>query len=86
VNRSAGARTQVAGLVTAAAAVATLVLLAPLMGLMPQATLSAVVIVYSIGLIQLAEFLDILFSAAWSSFGPWRPSPGWCCSGPSRGS
>ena len=60
VNRRAGARTQVAGLVTAAAAVATLVLLAPLMGLMPQATLAAVVIVYSIGLIQPAEFRDIL--------------------------
>ena len=41
VNRRAGARTQVAGLVTAGAA-ATLVLLAPLMGLMPQATLAAV--------------------------------------------
>lgn len=60
VNRNAGARTQVAGLVTAAAAVATLVLLAPLMGLMPQATLAAVVILYSIGLIQPAEFRDIL--------------------------
>ncbi|MBK5964752.1 sodium-independent anion transporter [Thiocystis minor] len=60
VNRSAGARTQVAGLVTAAAAVATLLLLAPLMGLMPQATLAAVVIVYSIGLIQPAELLAIL--------------------------
>ena len=60
VNRLAGARTQVAGLVTAAAAVATLLLLAPLMGLMPQATLAAVVIVYSIGLIQPAELFDIL--------------------------
>jgi MFS superfamily sulfate permease-like transporter len=60
VNRLAGARTQVAGLVTAAAAVATLVVLAPLMGLMPQATLAAVVIVYSIGLIQPAEFRSIL--------------------------
>jgi high affinity sulfate transporter 1 len=60
VNRRAGARTQVAGLVTAASAVATLILLAPLMGLMPQATLAAVVIVYSIGLIQPAEFRDIL--------------------------
>ena len=60
VNRRAGARTQVAGLVTAGAAVATLVLLAPLMGLMPQATLAAVVIVYSIGLIQPVEFRDIL--------------------------
>ena len=39
---------------------ATLVLLAPLMGLMPQATLAAVVIVYSIGLIEPAEFRAIL--------------------------
>lgn len=60
VNRRAGARTRLAGLVTALAALATLVLLAPLMGLMPQATLAAVVIVYSIGLIQPAEFRDIL--------------------------
>ncbi len=60
VNRLAGAHTQVAGLVTAAAAVATLILLAALMGLMPQATLAAVVIVYSIGLIQPGEFRAIL--------------------------
>jgi sulfate permease, SulP family len=60
VNRRAGARTRVAGLVTSIAALATLVLLAPLMGLMPQATLAAVVIVYSIGLIQPTEFRDIL--------------------------
>jgi high affinity sulfate transporter 1 len=60
VNRRAGARTRLAGLATALAALATLVLLAPLMGLMPQATLAAVVIVYSIGLIQPAEFRDIL--------------------------
>jgi high affinity sulfate transporter 1 len=60
VNRLAGARTQLAGLVTAAAAAATLLLLAPLMGLMPQATLAAVVIVYSVGLIQPAEFRDIV--------------------------
>ena len=60
VNRRAGARSQVAGLVTAAAAVATLILLAPLMGLMPQATLAAVVIMYSIGLIQPADLRAIL--------------------------
>lgn len=60
VNRSAGARSQVAGLVTAGVAVATLLFLAPVMGLMPQATLAAVVIVYSVGLIQPAEFRDIL--------------------------
>jgi MFS superfamily sulfate permease-like transporter len=60
VNRCAGAKTQVAGLVTAAAALATLLLLAPLLGLMPLATLAAVVIVYSIGLIEPAEFRAIL--------------------------
>lgn len=60
VNRRAGARSRLAGLVTALAALATLLLLAPLMGLMPQATLAAVVIVYSIGLIQPVEFRDIL--------------------------
>jgi len=60
VNRLAGARTQLAGLITAAAALATMLLLAPLIGLMPQATLAAVVIVYSIGLIKPAEFRAIL--------------------------
>jgi high affinity sulfate transporter 1 len=60
VNRSAGARSQLAGLVTAGVSLATLLLLAPLLGLMPQATLAAVVIVYSVGLIQPAEFRAIL--------------------------
>jgi len=60
VNRLAGARTQMAELVTAAAALATMLLLAPVMALMPQATLAAVVIVYSIGLIKPAEFTAIL--------------------------
>jgi len=60
VNRLAGARTQLAGLVTAAATLATMLLLAPFIGLMPQATLAAVVIVYSIGLIKPAEFRTIL--------------------------
>ena len=56
VNRLAGARTQLAELVTAAAALLTMLFLAPLIGLMPQATLAAVVIVYSIGLIKPADF------------------------------
>jgi len=60
VNRHAGARTQLAELVTAGATLATMLLLAPLIGMMPQATLAAVVIVYSIGLIQPAEFRTIL--------------------------
>jgi SulP family sulfate permease len=59
VNRAAGARTQMSGLVTAAAALATLLLLAPLIALMPQAALAAVVVVYSLGLIQPGEFLAI---------------------------
>ena len=60
VNRRAGARTQVAELVTAAVTLLTMLFLAPWIGLMPQATLAAVVIVYSIGLIQPAEFRAIL--------------------------
>lgn len=59
VVRAAGGRSQAASLVTAAAAVATMLLIAPLLGLMPNATLAAVVIVYSIGLIQPAEFRAI---------------------------
>jgi SulP family sulfate permease len=60
VNRRAGARTQLSELVTAMVALATILLLAPLLGLMPQATLAAIVIVYSIGLIQPKEFQAIL--------------------------
>jgi high affinity sulfate transporter 1 len=60
VNRLAGARTQLSGLVAAAATLATMLLLAPFIGLMPEATLAAVVIVYSIGLIQPEEFRSIL--------------------------
>lgn len=60
VNRNAGARTQLAELVTAAATLATMLFLAPLIAFMPQATLAAVVIVYSIGLIRPAEFGAIL--------------------------
>ena len=56
VVRSSGGQSQRASLVTAATAVATMLLLAPMLGLMPNATLAAVVIVYSVGLIQPAEF------------------------------
>ncbi|MGB2816630.1 MAG: SulP family inorganic anion transporter [Burkholderiaceae bacterium] len=59
VVRSAGGQSQRASMVTAGAAVATMLLLAPLLGLMPNATLAAVVIVYSVGLIQPAEFRAI---------------------------
>jgi sulfate permease, SulP family len=50
----------VAELVAAAGALVTMLLLAPVIGLMPEATLAAVVIVYSIGLIRPAEFRTIL--------------------------
>jgi SulP family sulfate permease len=56
VNRKAGAQTQVAELVTAAAAMATLLLFAPVIALMPQAALAAVVVAYSFDLIKPAEF------------------------------
>jgi len=59
VNRRAGAHSQFAQVVTAAATVATMLLLAPLIGLMPHATLAALVIVYSIGLIKPSDFSDI---------------------------
>jgi sulfate permease, SulP family len=59
VVRSVGGRTQKASLVTAAAAAATMLVLAPFLGLLPQAVLAAIVIVYSIGLIDPAEFVSI---------------------------
>ena len=59
VVRAAGGRSQKASLVTAGVALATMLLLAPLLGLLPHATLAAVVIVYSVGLIQPAEFRAI---------------------------
>ncbi|MBM4335977.1 MAG: SulP family inorganic anion transporter [Deltaproteobacteria bacterium] len=59
VVRAADGRSQKASLVTAAAAGLTMLLLAPLIGLMPHATLAAVVIVYSVGLIAPAEFVAI---------------------------
>ena len=59
VVRAAGGRSQKTGLVTAGAAAATMLFLAPLLGLLPYATLAAVVIVYSVGLIQPGEFWAI---------------------------
>jgi MFS superfamily sulfate permease-like transporter len=56
VNRLAGARTQLAELVTAAVTLGTMLLLAPFIGDMPQATLAAIVMVFAVGLIHPAEF------------------------------
>ena len=60
VNVHAGARTQVAEIVTAGLAVVTMLFLAPLVAMMPQSALAAMVIVYSFGLIKPIEFHDIL--------------------------
>jgi len=59
VNRAAGARTKAAGLVTAAVVVATLLFLAPVVGVMPQAALAAVVIATALPLVSPLEFLAI---------------------------
>jgi high affinity sulfate transporter 1 len=59
INRRAGARTQLAGLVTAAAALATLLLLAPVIALLPQAALATLVMVNVLSLIRPAEFREI---------------------------
>jgi high affinity sulfate transporter 1 len=60
VNRLAGARSQLAELVTSGVVLATMLFLSPLIALMPQATLAAVIIVYSVGLIHPKEFGEIL--------------------------
>jgi high affinity sulfate transporter 1 len=59
VNYDAGARSQISGLVTAVVVMATLLFLAPLFGLMPNATLAAVVIIVSISMVSPAEFRAI---------------------------
>jgi SulP family sulfate permease len=59
VVSAAGGRSQRTSLVTAAAALATMLFIAPLLGLMPNATLAMVVIVYSVGLIKPSEFRAI---------------------------
>jgi len=59
VNRLAGAKSQAAEFVTATGALATLLLLAPFIALMPKAALAAVVIVYSLDLIKPSDFVEI---------------------------
>ena len=60
VNVRAGARTQLAEVVTATMTLVTMFFLAPLIAGLPQAALAAVVIVYSFGLIRPTEFREIL--------------------------
>ena len=60
VNVSAGARTQLAEVVTAMMTLVTMFFLAPLVAMLPQSALAALVIVYSFGLIKPIEFHHIL--------------------------
>jgi len=59
VNDQAGAKSQIAEIVTAAVVLVTLLFLAPLIGLMPQATLGALVLVAAAGLVKVGEFTRI---------------------------
>ena len=59
VVRAVGGQSQKASMVQAAAAAATMLFLAPFLGLLPNAVLAAVVIVYTVGLIKPTEFLAI---------------------------
>jgi MFS superfamily sulfate permease-like transporter len=60
VNAAAGARTQVAELVTVAVVAATLLVLAPLVGLLPLAALASIVVVTTLPLLNPADFRAIL--------------------------
>lgn len=59
VNDGAGAKTQVAEIVTCGLVLVTLLFLAPLISLMPQATLGALVLMAAAGLINVSEFQKI---------------------------
>ena len=59
VTRRAGARTQVSSLATAAMTLATLLFFAPVMTFLPQATLAAVVIAFSLDLMSPAGFREL---------------------------
>jgi len=60
VNDKAGVRTQLAELVTAGIVLAVLLFLSPLISLMPQATLAAVVVATTVGLLNPRDFRAIL--------------------------
>ncbi len=59
VNSAAGARTQVAQLVTVGVVVLTLLFLAPVISQMPEATLGSLMLVASAGLIKPEQFREI---------------------------
>jgi high affinity sulfate transporter 1 len=60
VNCMTGARTKLAGFVTALVTLFTMLLLSPLIALMPHTVLASIVIVYSAGLIKPIDFRTIL--------------------------
>jgi SulP family sulfate permease len=60
VNDKAGARTQLAEVVTAGIVLGVLLFLSPLFSLMPQASLAAVVVATTVGLLNPKEFRAIL--------------------------
>ena len=59
VAQTAGAQSQAYSWVVAAVALATILFLAPVLALMPNATLAAVVIAYSVGLLDPAQMMAI---------------------------
>ncbi len=59
VNQRAGARTQLAGLVTGLATLVTLLFLAPALSGLPEAVLAAIVVVYSAELLSPSDFRAI---------------------------
>jgi MFS superfamily sulfate permease-like transporter len=59
VNYQAGARTQLAEIITAIIVLATLLFLAPFIGLLPQTMLAAVVIAATVGLLSPKGFIEI---------------------------
>ncbi|KAB0503095.1 SulP family inorganic anion transporter [Pseudomonas moorei] len=59
VVRATGGQSQLVSIVTAGMAFATMLLLSGILGYLPHATLAAIVIYYSVGLIQPREFLAI---------------------------
>src|SRR5262249_9667901 len=73
-----GARTQLAEVMTAGATLVTMLFLAPLIELMPQATLAAVVIFYSIGLIHVEDFRAILAIRRTEFIWALAAFAGWC--------
>jgi len=59
VNTQAGAKTQIAQMVTVGVAGVTILFLAPLISLMPEAVLGALVLAAAVGLIHFSEFQDM---------------------------